>query len=143
MASHRKLLLDTHALVWLVSGIQLSPNIQAEIIFAALADGVFVSPVSAWELGLLANPKPGRPALKLLPNPKAWYSRAVSAPGIHETPLTADIAFDSSTLPGDLHGDPADRLLVATARDIGAALVTRDQKILAYAATGHLKVLAC
>lgn len=143
MASHRKLLLDTHALVWLVNGVELSRHIQAEIVSAALADGVFVSPVSAWELGLLANPKPGRPLLQLLPDPKAWYSRALSAPGIHETPLTADIAFESSTLPGNLHGDPADRLLVATARDIGAALVTRDQKILAYAGTGHLNVLAC
>lgn len=59
------------------------------------------------------------------------------------TPLTPETAIAASFLPGSFHGDPADRILVATARQLGVPLVTRDEKILAYAATGALEVLAC
>ncbi|MDQ8030061.1 MAG: type II toxin-antitoxin system VapC family toxin [Brevundimonas sp.] len=138
-----KLLLDTHALIWLVEGIELSSTVQNTIVRAALADGVFVSPVSAWEIGMLCAPRSNRPPLILKPDPKSWYARALSAPGLAETPFTATAAIDSRMLPGLLHGDPADRLLIATAREIGAALVTRDQKILDYARTGEVQALAC
>ncbi|MFJ6023984.1 type II toxin-antitoxin system VapC family toxin [Brevundimonas sp. NPDC092305] len=138
-----KLLLDTHALIWLVEGVELSKSVQDAIVFAALADGVFVSPVSAWEIGMLCAPRPSRAPLVLKPDPKAWYAMALSAPGLTETPFTATAAMDSRTLPGELHGDPADRLLIATAREIGAALVTRDNKILDYARAGHVQALAC
>ena len=56
---------------------------------------------------------------------------------------TQDIVIDSSSLPGTLHGDPADRLLIATTRHMGATLMTRDTKILAYGAAGHVQVLPC
>lgn len=137
------LLLDTHALVWLVEGVQLSRPIVAQIVAAATGPGVLVSPVSAWELGMLANPKRGRPALILLPDVKSWYARAIAAPALTETPLTADIAIDASTLPAPMHGDLADRLLVSTARSLGATLVTRDTRLIAYAATGAVSVLPC
>jgi len=52
------------------------------------------------------------------------------------------MAIDACTLPGDFHADPADRILVATARAENATLVTRDEKILAYAQAGHVRVLA-
>ena len=54
-----------------------------------------------------------------------------------------EIAIDASHLPGDLHGDPADRLIVATARHLGAAIVTRDSRIIAYAGSGHVRVVPC
>ena len=62
---------------------------------------------------------------------------------IRLTPLTARQAVESSRLPGDLHDDPADRLLAATGRDLDACLVTRDARLLAYGEAGHLQVLAC
>ncbi len=58
-------------------------------------------------------------------------------------PFTAEIAIDSSSLPQPLHSDPADRLLIATARHLGVPFVTRDRKIEAYGALGHLSVITC
>ena len=58
-------------------------------------------------------------------------------------PLTSAIALATAELPNPLHDDPADRLLIATARDLDVPLVTRDARILAYAAAGHVRAIAC
>jgi len=58
-------------------------------------------------------------------------------------PLTPHIALQASFLPGELHRDPADRMLVATARELGMTLVTRDEKLLAYGRAGHVRTLVC
>ena len=92
---------------------------------------------------MLANPRSNRPALRFLPDPKTWFSKIMAAPGIREAAMTPEIAVDASYLPGDLHGDPADRLLIATARHLNAPLVTRDTKIIAYAKQGFVQVLPC
>jgi len=57
--------------------------------------------------------------------------------------LGPEIALDAWFLPGQVHGDPMDRLLIATARRLSAALVTRDDRILAYARAGHMQAIAC
>jgi PIN domain nuclease of toxin-antitoxin system len=112
--------------------------------FAAVADGVFVSPVSAWEIGRLSRPRwPGAAAPQFSPDPKAWFGRLMTRPGVRAAALTPDIAIDAAYLPGDLHRDPADRLLIATARDLGIPVVTRDRHILAYAAAGHVQAVGC
>lgn len=109
---------------------------------AALGDGIFVPPVSAWEVALLS--RPGRPnTIRFLPDPKSWFARVLAAPAIKEARLTAEIAIDSSHLPSPLRADPADRLLIATARHLGAPLVTRDRQIAAYASSGYIQVVAC
>ena len=135
-------LLDTCALIWLVSGEPVAPAAERAIIAAGLHGGIFVSPVSAWEVGMLARPRPGR-GLTFLPDPRTWFSRVLARPGIRLTPLTAEIAVDVSFLPEPLHADPADRLLIATARHLGVSIVTRDSKIIDYGAAGHVAVLAC
>lgn len=140
----RAVLLDTCAVIWLANGEQLSPESRATIIFAGLADGVFVSPISAWEVGLLSKPRPGRgPALSFLPDPKSWFSRFMSSPLIKTAHFTPEIAVDASFLPGNLHGDPGDRIIIATSRHLGIPVMTRDAKIIAYAAAGHARVIAC
>ncbi|MGH6944028.1 MAG: type II toxin-antitoxin system VapC family toxin [Geminicoccaceae bacterium] len=102
---------------------------------------MLVSPVSAWEIGLLASsPKSG---LRFLPTPRDWFARVLRMPGIRLTPLIPEAAIEASFLPGDFHRDPADRLLIATARHLGAALITRDRMLLAYAEQGHVQVIAC
>ena len=112
------------------------------IAYAGRTDGVLISPVSAWEIGLLS--RPGRlNRVDFLPDPKTWFARILAAPGIRQAPLTPDIAIDSAHLPPPLHGDPADRLLIATARHLGLPIVTRDRQIAAYAAAGHIQVIAC
>ena len=69
---------------------------------------------------------------------EVYVSRAFSRPGVQIAALTPEIAVRSSRLPGTLHGDPADRMLVATAMLMGLKLMTRDRRILDYAAQGHL-----
>jgi PIN domain nuclease of toxin-antitoxin system len=78
-----------------------------------------------------------------MPDPKTWFARVMGGPGIREAPLTPEIAIDASFLPGELHGDPGDRLLVATARYLGLPIVTRDRSIIAYAGDGHARVIPC
>ncbi len=116
----RAVLLDTCAVIWLANGDPMMSSATAAIVYAGLADGVFVSPVSAWEVGLLSKPKAGRSAaIMFMPDPKTWFARVMAAPGIREAALTPEIAIDASFLPGELHGDPGDRLIVTTARHLG------------------------
>lgn len=110
---------------------------------AAETDGVFVSPVSAWEIGLIGGRRRGRSAIGFLPDPQTWLLDVIRRPEIREAPLTSSAALAASFLPEPLHGDPADRLLIATAREMNAALATGDEDILAYAEGGHVKVIPC
>lgn len=108
---------------------------------AAVANGekVGISPISAWELGLLV----ARGRLASARSPTDIFAEVVATPGIRVEALSPDVLIDSSFLPGDLHSDPADRILIATARRADLTLVTRDQKILDYARQGHVRALAC
>lgn len=143
-ARPRAVLLDTCAVIWLANGDPLAPDAIAAITHAGLAEGVFVSPISAWEVGLLSRPRAGRgPALRFLPDPKTWFAKVMAAPGIREASLSPEMAIDASYLAGDLSGDPGDRLIVATARHLGVPVVTRDRRIIAYGGEGHLDVIAC
>jgi PIN domain nuclease of toxin-antitoxin system len=65
-----------------------------------------------------------------------WVEKATGLRGLSLVPLTPSIAVNATRLPGDFHGDPADRIIVATARAVGGVLVTRDAKITEYAAAG-------
>lgn len=135
-------LLDTCAVIWLATGEPLHGDAADSVTCAALADGVFVSPISAWEIGLLSRPKTGR-ALTFLPDPATWFARFMDGAGIKPAPFDARIAIASSHLPDPIHGNPADRLLIATARHLGLPIMTRDTKIIAYGAAGHVAVIAC
>jgi len=130
-------------LLWLFNGDRLAAHATEAISAAARAEGVLISPVSAWEIGLLARPRPNRPALRFLPDPKAWFAAALAAPSIRLTPLMPEAALDAASLPEPLHADPGDRLLIATARHLGVPIVTRDSHILAYAETGEVGAIAC
>jgi PIN domain nuclease of toxin-antitoxin system len=134
--------LDTCAVIWLANGATLGHGAVAKITHAGLADGIFVSPVSAWEVGILSRPKSGR-AVQFLPDPATWFARFMNGPAIKPAPFTADIAIAASHLPGSWHADPADRMLIATARHLGMPIVTRDTKIIAYGALGHVSVIGC
>ena len=137
-------LLDTCAVIWLANGDPLLAAAADAVVRAGLADGIYVSPISAWEIGMLSKPRPGRgPALQFLPDPKTWFARFMAGPAIKEADLIPDIAIDASYLPGSPHGDPADRLIVATARHFGLPIVTRDGRIIAYAHNGFVDVIAC
>jgi PIN domain nuclease of toxin-antitoxin system len=133
------ILLDTCALLWLAGGELLSKASLAAINQARDSDVLFLSPISAWEIGLLT--KRGEVTFGI--SAEAFISRAFSRPGIQVAPLTPEIAVRASYLPGSFHSDPADRLLIATAILMGFTLVTRDREILRYAAKGHVSALRC
>ena len=98
----------------------MAPAALAAIDHAARHGGVFVSPVSAWEVVMLSWPKPGRAAaMQFLPDVQTRFARVVAAPGVKEAKLTARIAIGASYLPREFHGDPGDALIVAAARALG------------------------
>lgn len=139
MPSHQ-LLLDTCAAIWVA---EAAPMTQASI--DALSDATYakepiaVSPITAWERGLLASL--GRLGSTL--EPKAWFNRLVEREEIVLAQMTPDILTDASFLPGPIHRDPADRIIIATARASGMTIITRDRLILDYAARGHVNALEC
>lgn len=133
------LLLDTHVWIWVMEGMRemLSKPTVEEIGQASEWGGVRVSAISVWEVAMLEAK--GRIALS---RPiRKWVEEALTAPGTQFVNLSPAAAIESTHLPGALHGDPADRILVATARVAGATLVTRDVRILEYGRGGYLSVM--
>lgn len=140
----KSVLLDTCAVIWLANGDRLREQAMEAIVAAGQARGIYISPVSAWEIGLLSRPRNHRASVpQFLPDPKVWFARVMAGPGIRSAPFTPEIAIDASYLPGEVHGDPADAMIVATARQLGIPVVTRDSRILAYARRGHIAAIRC
>ena len=133
-------LLDTCAVIWLAQGDPWREPAASELP-KNLERGaqLFVSPITAWEVGMLVAK--GRMALAL--NPDLWFQRFCDLPGITLAAMPPSVLVASTTLPDRPSGDPADRILIATARAFGYVLVTRDEKILKYGACGHVQVMAC
>ena len=100
---------------------------------------LLVSPITASEIGQLVS----RNRINLSAAPHRWFARVLATPGMQLAEMSPDILIASSSLPGQPPRDPADRILLATARDLGATLVTRDRAILAYGESGQVSTLAC
>jgi PIN domain nuclease of toxin-antitoxin system len=133
------LLLDTHVWLWLNAGSpDLSRKTRDAINGAAAAGTLRIAAISLWEIALLASH--GR--IVLGKSIGLWLDEALADPGPGIDPLTPQIAIESYALPDVFHRDPADRLIVATARVANATLMTRDRRILDYAARGHLMAIA-
>ncbi|MBE2293623.1 MAG: type II toxin-antitoxin system VapC family toxin [Phycisphaerales bacterium] len=131
-------LLDTHVLVWLLSGNpRLGIQARALIQQAAKDNILLVSAITPWEIAMLVSK--GRLALER--DVGEWIAAALALPGIQLVPLSPEITVASTRLPGMLHADPADRILAATVRHVNALLVTEDQRLLDYGAAGYLRVL--
>ena len=135
-----KLLLDTCAAIWITEDARISPEATLEINRAS-AEGrpVYLGLYTAWERAMLSAKRKLTSPL----TPKAWFDRFTSRSDVEVLPLTSDILIESCFLPGDVHADPADRILIATARAFDMTIVTRDRDILGYSARGHVRALAC
>lgn len=133
------LLLDTCALIWCTTFAE-APKLRALLLEAhESAQPIWISPITAWEIGNLATAGRigmSRPVL-------AWFTEAVATAGAKLAELGVRVLAESTNLPGEIHRDPADRILIATAREYGLRIVTRDRKILDYADKGNVMALAC
>lgn len=123
-------ILDTHVWLWLINGDDRlgKSKVLESISHAAVSSNLRVSAISIWEIGMLEFK--GRITLPM--DCLQWVKEALEAPGIQLMPILPPIAISSSRLPGKFHGDPADRLVVATARYLNGTIATADRKILEY-----------
>ena len=122
------IVLDTHIWVWWVHGDDHLIKAQTDLIMANEADIIGVSAISCWEVAKLVEY--GR--LVLPCNLEEWFDQALSYPGVQLLELTPEIVIESTQLPGKFHRDPADQIIVATARVNNCPLVTSDSKISKY-----------
>jgi PIN domain nuclease of toxin-antitoxin system len=134
------LLLDTCAAVWLAEKESMSKE-AFDALNQAADDGqpIYISTISAWEIGLLV----AHARLSLSMDPLAWFEQLLNVPGVGLADLSPRILVGSSFLPGRPPKDPMDRIILATAREGGFRLVTRDKHLLAYAEEGHIAAIAC
>ena len=139
MSHEPTLLLDTCALIFIANGTRMNEKAQNEISEAAYDGRLYVSPMSAWEIGIGV----AKNRLKLPIGPLEFFQRFLVQMEAQLSAVSPEILVESSNLPGSLHGDPMDRILISTARHLDMVLVTRDEPILDYSADGHLRTLAC
>lgn len=134
------LLWDTCAAIWISEKARLSPG-ALDTLRAAHREGAasYVSPITAWEIGMLTSYS----KLQLLIRPERWFVNLLEMPGVKLADMPPDLLIESSYLPGKPPKDPTDRIIVATARELGATLLTRDRALLDYGAQGHVSVVEC
>ena len=136
----KPLLLDTCTLIFMTERTRMAPA-AVETLQAATEGGeiTYVSPITAWEVGMLTS----RGRLQLLIRPERWFSNLFEVPGVRLAEMSSDLLIASSYLPGKPPKDPTDRIIAATARELGATLITRDRTLLNYGAQGYVAVLEC
>lgn len=130
------IVLDTHVLLWWVTDSGQLSIAAKKAINSTLSQGseIIVSTISAWEISMLINKK----RLVLSMEVESWFDEVSQIDGIRFLPVDNEIGIKSTVLPGSFHKDPADRMIVATARKLAVPLVTADEKIRGYQ---HVKTI--
>ena len=130
------IVIDTHILLWWVSGSGALSTAATKAIKNTLRKGgeVLISSISAWEIAMLVEK--GRLVLSM--DVESWLDEVSQIDGVRFLPVDNEIGVKSTALPGEFHKDPADRMIVATARKLALPLVTADEKILQYE---HVKTI--
>lgn len=129
------IVLDTHALVWWVSGDATLSRKARKTIEKEMEDGeILISAISAWEIAMLVE----REKLVLSMEVERWMNTVSEIDAVRIVPMDVEILVKSVNLPREFHKDPADRMIVATARKFSVPLVTKDDKIRAYP---HVKTI--
>ena len=151
----RPVLLDTCAAVWLMNGDTMSTDSRASIIAAQDANlGVYVSPMTAWEIATLVS----KNRLRLSLSPEAWFDALLgfafrrpedygrkysSMAGVRVASMPPKVLIASASLPGTPPRDPVARIIAATGRTFGYAVITRNGELTRYARTGHIELVEC
>eukprot|EP01008_Symbiontida_sp_HLA12_P000919 NODE_1946_length_531_cov_1.485294_g1931_i0.p1 GENE.NODE_1946_length_531_cov_1.485294_g1931_i0~~NODE_1946_length_531_cov_1.485294_g1931_i0.p1 ORF type:complete len:136 (+),score=5.62 NODE_1946_length_531_cov_1.485294_g1931_i0:62-469(+) len=128
MGRAEMIVIDTHIWIWWTHGNNALRDSQSQMIKSHERDVIGVSDISCWEIAKLVEY--GR--IQLPYSLAQWFEKALNYPGVKRIELTPEIAIESTQLPGNFHRDPADQIIVATARIFNCPLVTSDRKILDY-----------
>ncbi len=123
------ILFDTHSWLWILAGEKrFSNKILSLVDEKRKNNGLYLADISLWEVSMLASKGRitlGQPTL-------SWLKIAIKTSNVQLVHLTPEISVESTELPGNFHGDPSDRIIVASARILNLAILTKDKKILAY-----------
>ena len=131
-------LLDTHVIIWsLLKPEELTPETQKVIESAQAKDQLLISSISLWEIAMLKQKK----RINIYEPTKIFLKSIVDIDGLTVVDISPDIAAESTILADNFHGDPADRIISATAVTTGAMLLTRDSQVLSWADLGNIRVL--
>ena len=101
--------------------------------------GVYVSPMTAWEVATLV----AKNRLQLALSPEAWFEALLGLVGVRLAAMPPRVLIASTTLPGAPPKDPVDRIIAATGRTFGYSIVTRDGELMLYARAGHIVAVGC
>ena len=122
------ILLDTHTWIWAYSAEKLLSPKAKKLIKNTPVDQRAIASISIWEFAMMCC----RGRINVKVTPEQWLNNAIHKTGIQIFDLRAGVALESCSLPGKFHKDPADRIIVATARIHNLTLITKDQKIIDY-----------
>lgn len=132
------ILLDTQVLVWFAEGEPDLKRPARKLIEDETKTGlVVISPITFWEVSMLVD----KGKLTLGRSLTEWMEAVLDQPGFRIEPVEPRVAVDAGSLPGEIHGDPADRIIIATARHLECPVLTTDRKIIEYAAAGHIQAI--
>ena len=129
------ILLDTHVILWsLLKPEELNKSIKQTIEEAQEQSQLFLSSISLWEIAMMKNKK----RINIYEPLRDFLRAITNIDGLTVLDISADIAAESVILTDNFHGDPADRIIAATAITTGSVLLTRDNKILSWADHGNI-----
>ena len=132
------IILDTHVILWSLLRPEEIPNSIKRIISDAQnQDKLLLSSISLWEIAMLKSKK----RINIYEPIKDFLKSIENIEGVEIVGISPDIAAESTLLIDNFHGDPADRIIAATAISRGAHLLTRDKQILSWAELGNVRVI--
>ena len=129
------ILLDTVTLIWFTMGDERLGSRSRNLINTD--DRLYISAITPWEVAMLV----GKGRVNFDRHPLAWVERILSNPRVTLAAIDPRLAVEAGLLPRSIHGDPADRLLIATAKALSCSILTPDSKLLGYAQEGHLQAI--
>lgn len=131
-------ILDTHVLLWsLLKPEELTEETKSKVEQAQKNQNLLVSAISLWEIAMLSHKK----RIHIFEPIKNFLSSIEEMSGINICEISAEVAAESVLLQNNFHGDPADRIIISTARVYSATLLTRDKQILQWSEYGSIKCL--
>jgi PIN domain nuclease of toxin-antitoxin system len=123
-----------------MNGDPMSVGSRAAVAAAQAGNlGVHVSPMTAWEIATLV----AKNRLRLSLSPETWFDALLALAGVRLAPMPPKVLIASASLPGVPPNDPVDRIIVATGRTYGYAVISRDGELRRYARAGYIDLVEC